>query len=746
MTKKNNYTPFSQYVLRTPLLSVDFYKKFTAEEVVSEETLKEACQNKLIREAIFLASPSLLFEIDKWLEGKMKEVKKINRLKDSILKYVSRLCSRCTPFGLFAGCTTGDFGDETHIQLKNPQANQRHSRLDMNLLVAMAQKIAKIDEVRAQVLFFPNSSIYQVTNKLRYIDYQYVGGKRSHEIVEVDHSEYLQDILAKAKPGAVLDDLVAAIDEPEVSMEEKKEFIDELIDANLLISELEPSLCGPEFFEQLNDVLEKLEGIEEIKTVLAEVRETLMKIDAVIGNEVEHYLKLKELMEKLGVTMDLKFMTQTDMVLQTSHNTLSNDITSSIQKGLAILNKISLSPPTHPLTQFAQDFSERYGQREVPLSKAMDVEIGLGYPKGRSGGDVNPLVDDIAISLPQPKVPQHDIKWNSIQSFFYKKLREAAQEGTQVVTFKADDFKKLDENWDDLPDTMSVMTEIVNIEGQQKIKFSGSGGSSAANLLGRFAFGEEKLLKYVEDIVNKEAQMNEDKLLAEIVHLPESRTGNILMRPSLRDYEIPYLAKSTLNTDHQLPLDDLQVKVQGRNRVVLSSKKHNKEVIPHLTNAHNYSHNSLPVYHFLCDMQMQGKRPAINIHWGVLANEFSFLPRIEFENLILQEATWNVNIATLKEMLEVVNDDEKLAEETRKFVETEKLPQFVLLTDGDNKLLINFQNISSVRMLLNTVKKRPNFKLTEFLFGEDGFIKDENGEYYSNQVVVSFYNQARLNN
>ena len=86
MTTKNNYTPFSQYVLRTPLLSVDFYKKFTAEEVVSEESLKDACHNKLIREAIFLASPSLLFEIDKWLEGKMKDVKKINRLKDSILK------------------------------------------------------------------------------------------------------------------------------------------------------------------------------------------------------------------------------------------------------------------------------------------------------------------------------------------------------------------------------------------------------------------------------------------------------------------------------------------------------------------------------------------------------------------------------------------------------------------------------------------------------------------------------------
>ncbi|OJJ19407.1 hypothetical protein BKI52_21600 [marine bacterium AO1-C] len=748
MANKNPYQPFDQYVLRTPLLSIDFYKKLTSSSTVSEEQLKEICTDKVIREAIFLASPSLLFEIDKWLANELTDAKKINRLKDSILKYVARLCARCTPFGLFAGCAVGEFHlqETNQVELKTTTSHHRHSRLDMNLLVALAQKIAKIPQVRTQVSFFPNSSIYPIADKLRYIDYQYLHGQRHHEVVEVDNSEYLQSILSAALKGASFEELVAAIDEPEISWEDKSAFIDELIDSNLLISDLEPSLSGPEFFDQLTEVLGKLDQIDHIKAVFTEIRHHLSQLDSHLGNDPEGYLQLKSLLDKLEVSVELKFMIQTDMVVQTNHNTLSKSLTSSVLKGLTIMNKISGMASSEHLPQFISDFYRRYGEREVPLSKALDVEIGLGYPRDRDDGDVNPLIDNIMLIPEEPKIAQNNIKWNSIHAFFYDRLHNALKQEAKVVTFKASDFKNLEENWNDLPDTMSVMTELVSVDGQTKLKFSGIGGPSAGNLLSRFAYGDEKLHRLVEEIVQKETQINEDKILAEIVHLPESRTGNILMRPALRAYEIPFLAKSNLDQEHQLPLEDLYLSVKGQQQLVLKSRKLGKEVVPNLTNAHNFTQNALPVYHFLCDMQMQGKRLGVRINWGPLSNEFRFLPRIEYEQVILHEATWNIRKADIEGMVKALKDETKLAKEVGLFIESHKIPPYVLLMDGDNKLLINFKNLSLVRIMLQIVKDRNYFTLTEFLFGEDCLVKNEQGDNYTNQVIISLYNEAKLNN
>jgi len=743
MSNKEPYKSFSNYILRTPLFSFSSYEKFTSKKIISDDDFKSICNNSVFKEALFLASPSLSNEMNRWLDGEIEDKNKQEKLKYSILKYVSRMSSRCTPFGLFAGCSVGSIGDSTEIILREAKQNKRHTRLDMNYLVALSQDLIKNETIREQLLFFPNSSIYKVGYKLRYIEYNYIKGKRQHQIVAVDNTEYLDKILSKALKGALSLDLAKTLVDDDITLEEANEFIEELISSQLLISELEPSVSGPEFLDQIYSVLEKLNGTEDILKLLKEADQKINRIDTTIGNDLKKYLEISESLKKLKTDFQLKFMFQTDMILNTKKNVINREIIDDIKKGFILLNKITLPPKSTLLKKFKEAFYERFEDREVSLSTALDVEIGVGYKQEQSVGDVSPLVDDLVVPRKSSLNTVMEIKWNSINTFFQRKLRQVFKSGSYTLTLTEDDFKDYEVNWEDIPDTISSMIEIVDDNGKQKIKYSGGGGSSAANLLGRFCYGDEELLRYTLEIIDKESKANTDKILAEIVHLPESRVGNILMRPDLRKYEIPYLAKSIKKEEYQLPLDDLMISIRNKRKILLRSKKFNKEVIPYLTNAHNYSNNSLPIYHFLADMQTQNMRSGIGFSLGPFAGDFEFLPRVEYNNLILHDATWNLKKSHLEPLIKQKGNDNELIIAIKVLREHLKIPQFVMLVEGDNELLINFENLTSVKMLIDTVSERHSFQLTEFLFSENGIVK-QGKEYYTNQIIVSFFNQERL--
>ena len=651
------------------------------------------------------------------------------------------MSSRCTPFGLFAGTAIGVFGDSTALKVTPTIAN-RHTRLDMNYLVALSQDLIKQNDIKRQLQFYPNTSIYSAGSQLRYVEYHYENSRRVHHIVGVSNSEYLQKVLRLAQTGATLETLSNCLIDDDIDLEMASDFVQELVDSQLLVSELEPSVSGPEFLDQIIPVLQETSGTEMIVKTLEKVNTAITTLDSIKENKSQDYIAISKQLKELNTAFDLKFLFQTDVTIGTHTNVLDKRVLYKVRRALRLLNKISPAPKETLLSQFKDAFQERYEDREVPLSQALDVELGVGFLQNRDSGDISALVDDLILPQKRDKITTHDQKWTSVDVLLHQKLLQCLDTGKEEMVLLDEDFEHLEEHWEDLPDTISMITEIVTLNNEEYVVMSGAGGSSAANLLGRFCHSDPAINKYVCDIVNVEKQCNPDALMAEIVHLPESRVGNILMRPALRAYEIPYLAKSILPSEQQLPIEDLMLSIKS-GRLILRSKKYNKEVLPRLTNAHNYSSGALPIYQFLANMQSQGKRSGINFNWGPYGDGFSFLPRVIYKGVILSPKTWNIKEADIKNLQESQANNEEFQKALSIFITEKRLDQYVLLEEGDNELLINLKNHTSVKMLLSTVKRNRKFKLIEFLH-VDPEKREVSNTYFTNQVVLSFYNETLL--
>lgn len=746
---KSQYIPFNRFFIRTPKESLHLFNDF----IQDESHLKKIFKQNPFLESLYIASPELYNETIKWINGYCFSEKEEQKLKYSLYKYLTRMSSRCTPFGLFAGFNTGEVDEFTNIQLLTrveSRIRYRVNRLDMNYACALSQYLAKQESIREQLKFFPNNSIYNSANKLRYVEYHY--GKKSqrlHQVSEVDKNECLVNILNFAKKGNTIDNLANHIVEDGITFTEAKDFILELIESQLLISDLEPQITEPDYWGRIIAILSSINECEFIVDDLNKVKAILEQLDyQPIGVNIEEYYgKIKTILKKFEIDFDEKFLFQDDMIIPLKHNTISKELQLKVLEGIELLNKLSISSSETNLTKFAAEFNKRYDNLEVELTMVLDPETGLGYPTGNSSNnDLSPLLDGLII-LGRQQV-QNQIGWNYVENFLLKKYQEALKNNAFSVALTDEELKIFPTNKNPLPNTISAMVELISPENEgeeERIIMGSAGGNSALCLIGRFCHAGETFNSYALEIAQKEIELAGESIVAEIVHLPEARTGNILMHPKFFDYEISYLANSNVDHDHTIEVADLMVSVK-QNKVLLRSKRLNKPIIPRLSNAHNFSTSVLPVYRFLCDLQMQDYRSGVGFYWGTFTNEYPFLPRVTYKNLILFEATWNLKKKDIESFLKTKDDDE-LKIKVDFWRNELRLPNLVTLTDGDNELLIDLTNMFSLRVLLDTIKKRESFTLKEFLHHpKKNPIKDEDGKVYANQLVFAFHKNVQTEN
>lgn len=726
------FQPFEKFVYRLPAFSVNrLMKLFDTEEAISGWLAGER-----IMETVYVGSPDLYNELQKLINSEIKEEDKKRKIETSLVKYLSRMSTRCTPFGLFATCSVGKIDETTQFEITNEIS--RCTRLDMYYLCGLAQSLGYLPDIRREVRYYSNNTLYRVGKCMRYIEYKYLNKRRMHTISSVERSKYLDAILKKAASGIMIKEIESYLKEQGIEESEAQLFIESLIQSQLLVSELDVNITGEAYLLKLITILSKMnlkDNTRRLLDSLCNINDLLKKIDMGMPYPLTDYRRIVDIVSDISVPYTENCLFQVDAMRKSTVATLGKSVITELQSILSFFSKMRETKASS-LDSFRTAFYERYEEREIPLAMALDSELGIGYPVRHGIGDISPIVDNLML----PMRKQQTVKaTTNVQTLLLKRLLKALKEGASEIVFHSEEFKSVPENWKGFPDTLYAMFQVVKVEnGAPFLSIKSIGGDSAANLLSRFAHLDPEMKELVKNISKKESELVIDGILAEIVHLPGSRVGNILSRPHIREHEIVYLTSSDLPEANKIYVDDLMLSCRGR-ELVLRSKKLNKKILPRLTSAHNYYSDTLPIYRFLCDMQHQGNRTTFGVGWGELEEHLDYRPRIRYDNSILSLASWRVRQDEIIAFSQLSDVD--LVNNVTAWRMKRNIPLTALLAEGDNELFIDFHSICSIRAFLSAVKKRPVFQLLEFIFAQDELIvKGTDGEYL-NECIVAFYKE-----
>ncbi|HEX4419343.1 MAG TPA: lantibiotic dehydratase family protein, partial [Kofleriaceae bacterium] len=625
--------PTGSFVLRTPLLSRDELDRWgeglavpaagddlaqlaaaiDADRAVLRARLVALVARPEVREAIFVASPNLEASVDAWLAEPTTEAGQ--KTERSLVRYLARMAARPTPFGLFAGNTVGALGETTHLELAPRAGYRRYTRIDGDYLSDLTDALAADKAVRARLVHRPNTSLCKVAGRLRYA-MRREGESRSYSLVSLEPSDYLVATIERARPGALPAELAAALcDDPEITRAEADDFIQELIDSQVLISDLAPLVTGPEAVDDILAQLARIAGPGDDTAAtatagaLGALRQTLGELDRGLGNPPAHYRAAAETLAPLPTVPEIHRLFQVNLVPAGARVELGRDVLDELGRAIDLMRRLARPRGADDLSRFRDAFAERYEGREVPLAEVLDEESGIGFAASQApAAAASPLLDGLAF----PGGSGEDTTaWSARTGHLARRIALAAAAGASEIELDDADLTAMDVAATPAvpPDAFQAMCSLaVGADGAPWISLSSVGGPSGAALLGRFCHSDRALHDAVAANLAAEQALRPDAVFAEVVHLADGRLANISARPVLRQHEIVYLGRSGAPLEHQLPITDLMVSVRD-GRVVLRSISLGKEIVPRLTNAHNFGMGALGPYRFLASLQGQGLSP-----------------------------------------------------------------------------------------------------------------------------------------
>ena len=677
--------PADFFVVRLTRQNIELASDLPKDSEALWTFLLQWSQQPDIRLALFVASPSLVERLESLKANDRKQQQKMTM---SLLKYFLRSSFRSTPFGLFAGIHQGIVSTSTQLMASERYKDAKSSRLDMFYLTEIRDRLTRPEVLTAEHQVYANPTLWLRDNHFHYIDAYQSKEQRQFRLSAVRFQPYLAKILQWCKqPVTVMSLRLQFLQEyPDCAEETLIHYLQQLADERVILLYLPLVITdgNPDF--PFAHALATF-GAPADSAVITGALQQLHAFDQAVPGVAADLQQVSAILRQLDYPVHDAKLVQTDCWRAMQACTLDRQLGPRFTPVLLSLLQL-MKPRKTALEDFAQAFSARYESAKVPLLAVLDDESGISFST-ETGFD-SPLLAGI---------PLRKSKSVTQTSVFNQIVRQLAQtpHATNLQFSSADLLAGVEKSTllRQLPTSFAIKFALFGDMADPLIHYQGCSGPSAANLLGRFCHLNAGLEQHVKEHLAAEQALMPEALLAEVVHLPDGRPGNVIARPALRPFEIVLLADSGVDAEHQISLQDLSVYVEN-GRVCLWSERLQRRVEPRMSNAHNFSQRSLGLYRFLISLSYQSMRLPL-FSWPDDVLYLTYLPQVSIDHCIVSCARWRLprtELVALQQQLAA--DPQNWLDFSRKY----QLPDMLCYAAGDNVLTINLSHISQLNLLL----------------------------------------------
>lgn len=711
-------------IVRTPLLPFSTLRTLGPRDGDDVETaatqvrrrMAELLKDPTVFEALRIASPSLASRLPEWRPEESS--RRNGKLEHSLYRYLSRMASRSTPFGLLAGITLGAPGIRTSCQIAATAEWRRVARLSAEHARKLARRLQEQPGVVASCRWRPNDSLARLGHQYRYVEVRYAGdeGEALFELSALEADDTLEWLLGIARTGLTLEELSRAMHErmPTVPATEVQGYLQQLLTSQVLVSDLAPPLTTDDALGHVERCVARA-GLLGDAAALARLRGAVRSIGSPIGTDVsEHYA---EVGLSLGLDADESIKALQIDLIKPGTVTVSNSLLSEVVDAVGAVARC-VATPCAALERFKTLFVERFEDAEVPLALALDPESGIGFAANVSGGTPSVLKGlNLSPAATAGLPPLQCSTWDMLM---LRAVVAALSRGESEARLNRQDVDALAAaSTAKLPARATMAFKLLHDDPKSDrpvaavLGIVGMGGECLAS---RFAHASPILQSWLQRSRDAEQTAAGDAILAEVIYTPTDRAANVVTRPVLSAYEIPYLCSPGVDAERCLAIDDLLVRVVD-GRVRLRSRRHGREVIPRLTTAHNFEATQLaPVYRFLGHLQREGES-LLTLSGSQLLSALPYVPRIVLDRVVLRLAQWTIPAADMAPLR--TGSGPTRMERMATLRRTRGLPRWVLSGRGDNVMAFDLANPLSVAILVDEVPAGMDCTLTECIEGEN---------------------------